>query len=66
MFQNICEKNLKLVVFKLFLSSLINLFARSNPQEIKTQILTKSRHRTLFLILHVFLKALGSELQKYV
>lgn len=57
MFQNICEKNLKLLVFKLFLSSFINLFARSNPQENKTQILTKSLHRTLFLTLHVLLRA---------
>lgn len=48
MFQNICEKNLKLLVFKLFLSSFINLFAHSNPQENKTQILTKSLHRIIF------------------
>lgn len=48
MFQNICEKNLKLVGFKLLLSSFINLFAHSNPQESKTQILTQSLHGTLF------------------
>lgn len=46
--QTTCERNLKLVVFKLFLSSFINLFAPSNPQESKIQILTKSLHQTLF------------------
>lgn len=59
-------KNLKFVGFKLFLSSFINLFAHSNPQESKTQILTESLHRALFLVLHVLLKALCSELQGYV
>lgn len=47
-FQTTCEWNLKLVVFKVSLSSFINSFAHSNPQESKTQILTKSLHQTLF------------------
>lgn len=47
-FQITCERNLKLVVLKLFLSSFINLFAHSNPQESKTQILTKPLHQILF------------------
>lgn len=58
-------KKIKACFFKLFLSSFINLLAHSNPQESKTQIVTKSLHRTLFLILHVLLKALCSELQEY-
>lgn len=47
-FQTTCKGNLKLAVFKLFLSSFINLFAHSNPQESKTQILTRPLHQTLF------------------
>lgn len=65
MFQNICEKK-PISCFKIFLPSFTNLFAHSNPQESKTQILTKSLHRALFLVLHALFKALCSELQGYV
>lgn len=59
-------KRIKACCFKLFLSSFTDLFAHTNPQESKTQILSKSLHRTLFLFLYVLLKALCSALQEHV